>query len=219
MRKKHFDIICEKKYYNKAPSKLFVTPDHLVENMMRLTTGFSDWQKLFEQKVVLEVGAGECSYLRFFHKNTSANLFIMQDIFAERMLIAKEYGEYNRVKFIASDVRYLPLYDGSIDMCMAFGLLHHIPDLAYALNEIYRVLRRGGIFIFRDPCADNLLVWLKYRFGHKSDNEFPLFRRQIKMALEKAGFRIIGLHRFWLRFPKLPPGPWSVNIGGIVEKV
>lgn len=216
--KKQFDCQAEKKYYTAPPAGLVVTPNHVVEAQMQFCTGQSIWPSLINNSRVLEIGAGECSYLKYFLERATPNLYIAQDLIAERMSVAKELGHYNRVVYIASDGLVLPFKDQSFDLCMAFGLLHHIPNLEDFLQEITRVLKPSGNFIFRDPYANNPLIWLKYRFGHKSDNEFPISGRQLKLALRNAGLEIRFLNRFWLRFPKLPPGPWSVNIGGMASK-
>lgn len=213
-----FDVRAEREYYKSPPTDSVITPDHLVEWQMTLSTGSSSWPTLLHNQRVLEVGAGECSYLKYLLMRANPLVYIAQDIFSERMQPAQEFGNYLGADFIASDVLHLPFHNGSFDLCMAFGLLHHIPNRQDALAEIARVLKAGGKFIFRDPSADNPAIWLKYKFGEKSQNEFPLFTRQIKFDFTCAGLHILHLNLFWLRFPKLPSGPWSVNIGGLAMK-
>jgi len=213
-----FDIRAEREYYKSPPTDLLITPDHLVEWQMTLCTGSSSWPALLHNQRVLEVGAGECSYLKYFLQRTTPSIYVAQDIFNERLQPAQKFGNYPGVEFIASDVLHLPFHDESFDLCMAFGLLHHIPNLQDAFSEIARVLKVGGKFIFRDPYAGNPAIWLKFKFSEFSQNEFPLFKRKIKRAIALAGLHIKHLNRFWLRFPRLPAGPWSVNIGGVAEK-
>jgi SAM-dependent methyltransferase len=38
----------------------------------------------------------------------------------------------------------LPFAEDSFDMMFSHGVLHHVPDIKQAQNEIYRVLRPGG---------------------------------------------------------------------------
>lgn len=185
---------------------------------MVLTTGNKEWFSLFKNQRILEVGAGECSYLYYFLKKTKPKQFILQDIFPDRMKYAIKYMGYEKTEFIGSNVLKLPIKDNSIDLCMAFGLLHHIPNIDDALVEIARVLKPGGNFIFRDPWMGNPAIWLKYRFSHKSENELPLAIKKIKAAMTRSGLKLTYLNRFWLRFPWLPPGPWSVNVGGVARK-
>jgi SAM-dependent methyltransferase len=113
----------------------------------------------------------------------------------------------------------LPFNNSEFDLILAFGILHHIPSINKALAEIVRVMKVNGLFIFRDPCSENPMVWLKYKLCHKSANEFPISRKDIKVAFRATGMSIVYLNRFWLRFPWLPAGLWSVNLGGVARKI
>jgi ubiquinone/menaquinone biosynthesis C-methylase UbiE len=210
-----FNIRAEREYYAELPKVFSITDSTIIENMMRLCTNNNEWPSLLSGKTVLEVGAGECGYLSHFLKMASPEVYIASDIFPERMLLAKKLGKYPKVEYLGANTLNLPLKDGSIDLCLAFGVLHHIPNLDEGLAEIARVLKVGGSFIFRDPWAGNPLLWCRYKFGRRSENEFPLTRKRIVQGLAKHGFRLENLRFFWLRFPWLPPGPWSVNITGL----
>jgi ubiquinone/menaquinone biosynthesis C-methylase UbiE len=211
-----FNLQAEKKYYKDLPSdQLQISEVSTVEFMLQLCTNSLDWPTLMDQHTVLEVGAGGCSFIHHFLKKATPRLYIAADIFVERMHAPKSFGNYPQVAYLGSDVLNLPIKDGSVDLCLAFGLLHHIPNLDEALAEIARVLKVGGALIFRDPWAGNPLVRLKYLFEHKSRNEFPLTRKRIKASLAVNKLNLVNLKVFWLRFPKIFSGPWSTNIGGI----
>ncbi len=45
------------------------------------------------------------------------------------------------------------LEDHSISLALALSVLHHIPNVAYTLNEIDRTLRPNGIVLVREPCS------------------------------------------------------------------
>lgn len=45
----------------------------------------------------------------------------------------------------------LPFEDASFDVVVAFGVLHHIPNVSRVLSEINRVLRPGGKIFIREP--------------------------------------------------------------------
>ena len=55
----------------------------------------------------------------------------------------------------ASDCRWLPLADGSCDVVIVQGGLHHLPvlpdDLELTLAEVKRALRPGGKFVMVEP--------------------------------------------------------------------
>ena len=47
----------------------------------------------------------------------------------------------------------IKLEDNSISLALALSVLHHIPNVAYVLNEINRTLRPNGIVLVREPCS------------------------------------------------------------------
>ncbi len=53
-------------------------------------------------------------------------------------------GRGARTRLVRGDAERLPLADGSFDVVYAFGVLHHTPAIAQAVDEIRRVLRPGG---------------------------------------------------------------------------
>lgn len=53
------------------------------------------------------------------------------------------YG--NKGSFMLADGERLPFASDSFDVVYSNGVLHHTPDTAGAIREVYRVLRRGGV--------------------------------------------------------------------------
>ena len=49
------------------------------------------------------------------------------------------------------DEKRLIFADGEFDVITAFDVIEHIPDVAFMLREIRRVLRPDGLFIFQTP--------------------------------------------------------------------
>jgi SAM-dependent methyltransferase len=71
-----------------------------------------------------------------------------------------------KVKVIEGDVTTLPLASGSQDVVVSQEALLHVPNLARALGEAYRVLRPGGRIAFTNSVthhplspADARLLW------------------------------------------------------------
>jgi ubiquinone/menaquinone biosynthesis C-methylase UbiE len=52
------------------------------------------------------------------------------------------------VETVAGDAERLPFADDAFDLVFGHAVLHHIPDLARALDEFMRVLRPGGVLVF-----------------------------------------------------------------------
>lgn len=45
------------------------------------------------------------------------------------------------------DASDLPFEDNSFDKVYSFGVLHHTPDIEKCIDEVYRVLKPGGVFV------------------------------------------------------------------------
>ena len=217
---KQFDLDDERKYsLAEVPSKRRISSPEGVNSLMRFCSDIKDWSNLLNNRKILEVGAGECSFLPMFLKVSKPKRYVATDLFPERMEMARQYIKSPLVEFCEANILSLPFNNSEFDLILAFGILHHIPSINKALAEIVRVMKVNGLFIFRDPCSENPMVWLKYKFCHKSANEFPISRKDIKVAFRATGMSIVYLNRFWLRFPWLPAGLWSVNLGGVARKI
>lgn len=63
------------------------------------------------------------------------------------------------------DAESLPYSDGSFDLVYSWGVLHHTPDTQTAFDEVWRVLRPGGvakIMIYHKYSIIGLMLWLRY---------------------------------------------------------
>lgn len=220
MRNK-FNVNAERLYYKKheLPRDYFSLDADTVERILVFCSNSKEWPKLIKENKVLELGAGECPYTDHILNRVEPRLYIASDLFPERIHQKKGSLKSSVMAYLGANVLSLPLKNDSVDFCMAQGLLHHIPNLEDAVAEISRVVKKEGHFLFREPWAGNPLVWLKYKIIEKSPNEFPLTRGKIVDCLRLHGFQLLHFTRFWLRFPKLPPGPWSVNLGGLARKI
>jgi len=56
-------------------------------------------------------------------------------------------GEYDcDLELVLSEIEKMPFSENTYDVCTAYAVLHHLSDLRLAFNEIYRILRKGGVF-------------------------------------------------------------------------
>ncbi len=58
----------------------------------------------------------------------------------------------------------LPFNNCQFDLVTCFGTLHHIPNVSKIINEIYRVLRKDGFVLMREPIT-SMGDWRKPRKG------------------------------------------------------
>ena len=89
--------------------------------------------KYYAQKIqgkVLDVGAGKSPYRPFF-KNA-------------KEYIRLEHCDYPGIDITADITKRIPLKDGEIDSIVCFQVLEHIKEPQKAIDEMYRVLKKGG---------------------------------------------------------------------------
>jgi len=68
------------------------------------------------------------------------------------------------VDCVETDAENLPFPDESFDLVLGHAVLHHIPDIDRAMEELERVLRPGGTLVFcGEPSAngDQIAAWPK----------------------------------------------------------
>lgn len=117
---------------------------------------FLSYLSLFPPKKydrVLELGCGigyQSAFLAQLAGEVVATDLPDEDVTAHApgMLQAKllhDQLNIHNVKLIACSAEALPFEDDSFDMVYSSHVLEHIPDQEKALNEIYRVLKPGGI--------------------------------------------------------------------------
>ena len=71
------------------------------------------------------------------------------------------------IEYLVGTGEALPLADGSMDYVVCVDVLEHVADLGEVINEVRRVLRPGGVFLFdtinRTWLASLVLVFLGER--------------------------------------------------------
>lgn len=69
--------------------------------------------------------------------------------FSDEMLkIAR--SKHPQIEFIEADCSQLPFEDESFDLCVISFGLRNVEDITKVLGEIYRVLKKGGVFVNLD---------------------------------------------------------------------
>jgi ubiquinone/menaquinone biosynthesis C-methylase UbiE len=161
--------------------------------------------ELPQNSELLEIGAGKgaASYLAF--KRYNPKRLVVTDYDPSQVEEARKYFE-NRIarlpdaaEFRVADALSLPFQDACFDMVFGFLFLHHLEEqrrqfgkIPRCLDEINRVLRAGGIFVYGE-----------------------IYRKEaIKRCLESKGLREVFSCRSWgvldLRAYEKPrePVPW-----------
>jgi ubiquinone/menaquinone biosynthesis C-methylase UbiE len=115
--------------------------------------------------LALEVGSGP-GYLGLeWLKNTQGTTLKGLDISADMISIAernaKEYNLSERVEYVYSSGDKMPFPDETFDAVFTNGSLHEWSDPENTFNEIWRVLKKGGIVFISDLRRDMffLIKW------------------------------------------------------------
>ena len=98
-------------------------------------------------------------------------------------------------EFICTDAHLLPMEKETFDCVIVNSLLHHL-DLEKSLSEIYRVLKKDGYLIFREPLGTNPFFQL-YRFltpTARTSDEKPFDFNDIKIM--KSYFHLKNIQYF-----------------------
>ena len=78
--------------------------------------------------------------------------------------------------------------DDSFDVGAFFSVLHHIPNVSFTIQEMYRVLKPGGVLLMREPTV-SMGDWRQPRKG-LTRNERGLPLDALRKAVVAAGFAI-----------------------------
>jgi SAM-dependent methyltransferase len=100
-------------------------------------------------KEVLEVGCGQGTTLNDLPRRGATVTGIDMSLGSIRRSRAgaEELGQEGSVRLARADAERLPFSDASFDIALSIGVLHHTPDTAQGVREIFRVLRPGGAAI------------------------------------------------------------------------
>jgi SAM-dependent methyltransferase len=94
----------------------------------------------------LGAGAGWCSDLLGRLNRASVAVDLSLD-----MLRAGRARPGTPLRAVAGDMEALPFRAGTFHKAVCFSALHHVPDMARAVNEIARVLTPDGVALFSEP--------------------------------------------------------------------
>ena len=98
-----------------------------------------------------------------------------------------------RCQIIQGDVMALPFSDASFDVITAFETVYFWPDISKAFEQVFRVLKDGGIFLIcnesngEDPEGEKWLDEIEGMTIYNSD--------QLRLLLQQAGFSNIKIDK------------------------
>ncbi len=99
---------------------------------------------------------------------------------------------HRSVAYVGGDAQRLPLRDATCDAAWLSTVIHHIPDLAMAAEEVARVLRPAGAVLIRSsfPGRHDGITLFKYFPGAaRIASSFPTIE-ETAAAFDAAGFAL-----------------------------
>src|SRR5690606_27643304 len=109
-----------------------------------------------DPSVVVDLGTGPADIPRLIAVRRPHWRVVAADV-SWAMLALRKRPDPARMMGLQTNVKALPLADGSVDGVFTNTILHHMPDPAPLWREVRRVLRPGGWIFFRDlarPATD-----------------------------------------------------------------
>lgn len=165
---------------------------HTQEYLRYLDGAFLDAAAPAGLGVVAEIccGRGEAFHLL----RDKVELGIGVDISLSMLEAARADFSDDRFMFVQGDATMLPIRDQSVDSVFMLGGIHHVNDRRTLFNEVFRILKPGGHFVWREPVSD-FVLWralrsVIYRLSPNLDHatERPLLWRETWPVLEQARF-------------------------------
>ena len=107
---------------------------------------------------ILDVGTGTGVFLPYLLDKAGADGKLIALDHAEKMLLkAKAKNHRGNINYICADIEYVPLAEEICDAVVCYSSLPHFPDKLQALQEIKRVLKKGGqIFICHSSSREHI---------------------------------------------------------------
>jgi ubiquinone/menaquinone biosynthesis C-methylase UbiE len=140
---------------------------------------------------VLEIGCGQGIGARIIYEMFSPEKYVGIDLDPKMIRRAiKKGADLPNATFAEGDAAQLEFPDGTFDLVVDFGIIHHIPNWRDALAEVHRTLRPGGEFLFEELSVE---TWnrgigkpLKSVLEHPYDDMF--FKQEFVDELDELGF-------------------------------
>lgn len=163
---------------------------------------FADFEKCNGKKT-LEIGVG----LGADHQNLAEAGAILYGVDLTERAINHTKRRFELMglqsELVMADAENLPFESETFDAVYSWGVLHHSPDTQKAVDEVYRVLKKGGfakIMIYNKHSIVGLMLWLRYGLARLSP--FISMKEIYSRFLESPGTKAYSKEEAFLLFNK-----------------
>jgi ubiquinone/menaquinone biosynthesis C-methylase UbiE len=189
---------------NEATIELQDCPDHAtMADLKRSLLGHL-------QGRVLEIGPGAGLNLAYYPKTIEWIGVDLNPFMATYIREEAERLGLTSIDLHTASAEHLDIADNSVDAVVSTYVLCSVEDLEGTLQEILRVLKPGGGFIFIEHVAAppgtwlrQLQGWIKPVWKVLADGCHP--DRETGLALEQAGFQSVEYQTFKVAIPVVSP--------------
>jgi sarcosine/dimethylglycine N-methyltransferase len=145
---------------------------------------------------ILDVGAGYGGAARWLARHHGCHVTCLNLSEAQNQRnrdLSAEQGLADRIEVIDGSFEDMPMPDGSFDMAWSQDAILHSGQRARVLDEVDRVLKPGGQFIFTDPmqaddCPAGVLAPVLNRIHLDTLGSFAFYREQAqRLGWEELG--------------------------------
>lgn len=167
--------------------------------------------KMNRAKNVLDYGCGSGLYADLWATLfPSANLYFCDISPVSLKILVTKYPEFKSNCALVENNRAL-FDDAHFDVILSIEVMEHVEHLNNYLNDIYRLIRPGGIFVWTTPCAnrfsvEHMLNTLTKNIENTADGyrrwkwEDPAHLRRMKSNEMRAKLQEIGFEKCEFRF-------------------
>jgi len=178
---------------NKNLSKL----EKIGKKLISINTGVNNSQGLFLKFIldqyhkkdisVLDVGTGD-GWCLFSYNSPQIKKKLFMDIDSN----FKEYIQTKGGTFLQENIQKTTLQNNSVDIIIMNHVLEHIPDMNSTLNELKRILKKGGIAVIRVPDIQKV----KFQFFDDYTHIKPFTKKSIQQLFRAYDFKILRCENF-----------------------
>jgi SAM-dependent methyltransferase len=171
---------------------------------------FADFE-CWKGRRVLEIGVGlGADFVQFSRAGARA---VGIDLSHQSVKLARRNAQLNHApeSLANGDAELLPFVDEAFDLVYSWGIFHHTPDTARAVDEVYRVLKPSGecrIMLYHRRSLVALQCYMRY--GVLRGRPFAPLRELIASHMESPGtkaFAISDVRCLFRRFRSLSVQP------------
>jgi SAM-dependent methyltransferase len=148
----------------------YLSPEQPLPKGVRFEDWILDHLDWTGEESALDIGCGPGGFLSPIAQR--AGRVMGFDLSIGMLARARKGTPDGQAQLAAADIQALPLVSDSVDVVVAAFMLYHVPHLDRALDELSRVLRRGGAIL--------------------AVTNGPGDKAEIRQAWQEAGRRIVG---------------------------